>query len=583
MSSATSFETSIASKNNKADPATLSAIIRTARGENNASLVLKNIRYLNVFTGEWLRGDIAVCGGFIAGIGTYRGETEIDGAALTCVPGFIDGHIHLESAMVTPPMFARAVVPHGTTAVIADPHEIANVLGAAGIDYMLDATQNLPLDVFFMLPSCVPASPFDENGAVLTNSDLQKLLAHPRVLGLGEMMDYPGVCNASAGPLEKIAGALSANKCVDGHAPGLTGRDLNAYISAGIKTDHECVAAEEAMEKLRLGQWVMIREGTAGKNLSALMPLFAKPFAARCLLVTDDKHPGDLLGLGHIDHMVRKAISLGADPALAYTMASHNAAQCFSLHHLGALAPGYQADFLLLSDVDTVSIHSVYKAGRRVAVGGALADTPEAVPVPMALGQVRIGKITGASFSQGRARVIGLVPGELLTTDEGCVDQADPARDIVKIAVIERHHNTGHIGRAYLAGYGLKAGAVALSVAHDAHNLITAGVNDSDMALAVNRIAQMGGGMAVVRDGQILGELPLPIAGLMSPLSAKDTAAALAHLIDAARALGVSPGIDPFMTLSFVSLPVIPALRLTTFGVVEAPKNSLPYYENFVT
>ncbi len=553
----------------KTDIAAQSALIRTARGEIKATVALKNVLYLNVFTGEWLRGDIALCKDVIAGIGIYAGELEIDGANLTCVPGFIDGHIHLESAMVTPPMFSQAVVPHGTTAVIADPHEIANVLGTAGIDYMLDATQNLPLDVFFMLPSCVPASPFDENGASFTLLDIQRYLHHPRVLGLGEMMDYTGVLHAAINPLEKIAQAHTAGKQVDGHAPGLYGHDLNAYIAAGITTDHESVAAQEAFEKLRLGQWVMIREGTAGKNLAALMPLFQNPFAGRCLLVTDDKHPGDLITLGHIDHMVRKAISLGADPATVYTMASHNAAQCFSLARMGALAPGYQADFLLLSDIETVSIHAVYKSGQCVAAGGQMAAPYAVQPQPLALGQVRISNISEDAFSLGRAKVIGLVPGELLTTDEGWAETADPVRGIVKIAVIERHRGTGHMGKAYLGGYGLKSGAIALSVAHDAHNLIVAGVNDSDMALATNHIAKIGGGIAIVQNGKVLSALHLPIAGLMSPEPAKKAAAALDQMIGDARALGVFPHIDPFMTLSFVSLPVIPALRLTTQGVVD--------------
>lgn len=558
--------------NDTASPAFLQTLIRTARGRQKAGLVIKNCTYLNVFTGEWLRGDIAVCGKYIAGIGEYEGETEIDAANKTVVPGFIDGHIHLESAMVTPLEFARSVLPHGTTAVVADPHEIANVLGTAGIEYMLSATENLPMDVFFMMPSCVPATRGDENGAAIGLRDTAKYLKHPRVLGLGEMMDFTGVLRAAPEVLRKISAAHALHKRVDGHAPGLHSKDLNAYIAAGINTDHECVTAEEAFEKLRLGQWIMVREGTAGRNLAALMPLFRPPYSARCLLVTDDKHPGDLITPGHIDHMVRKAISLGADPAAAYTMASHNAAQCFGLSRLGAVAPGYRADFLLLDDAETVSIHSVYKAGQCVCSAGqnpALPEFPAAAPAPH---DVNTGDITEASFRLQRARVIGLIPGELITTDEGYADAADLARDIVKIAVIERHRGTGHMGKAYLKGYGLQAGAIATSVAHDAHNLIVAGASDADMALAVRRIAAICGGMVIVRGGNILAELPLPIAGLMCPTPAADAAQALSLLIDTARALGVAPGIDPFMTLSFVSLPVIPALRLTTRGLVEAGK-----------
>ncbi len=560
--------------NGISDPAFLKSLIRTARGQQKAGLVIKNCKYLNVFTGEWLRGDIAVCGKYIAGIGEYEGETEIDATDKTCVPGFIDGHIHLESAMVTPLEFARAVLPRGTTAVIADPHEIANVLGTAGIDYMLSATENLPLDVFLMMPSCVPATRHDENGASINLRETAIYLNHPRVLGLGEMMDYAGVLSAAPGVIRKISAAHSLPKRVDGHAPGLYGYDLNAYIAAGINTDHECVTAEEALEKLRLGQWIMVREGTAGRNLAALMPLLRPPYFSRCLMVTDDKHPGDLMNLGHIDHMVRKAIALGAGSAVAYTMASHHAAQCFGLNHLGAIAPGYQADFLLLDDVDTAAVHSVYKAGECVFSLGLGPILPELKDVSPALRGVNIGNITEDSFRLERAKVIGLIPGELITTFEGYADALDIAHDIVKIAVVERHRGTGHIGKAYLKGYGLQIGAIATSVAHDAHNVIVAGASDVDMALAVRRIAGMQGGMVIVRGGNIMAELPLPIAGLMSPLPAFEVNKALSRLMDAARALGVSPGIDPFMTLSFVSLPVIPALRLTTRGVVEVGKDT---------
>jgi adenine deaminase len=500
--------------NDPSDPSFLHALIRTASGQQKAGLVIKNCTYLNVFTGEWLRGDIALCGKLIAGIGEYAGETEIDATNKTCVPGFIDGHIHLESAMVTPLEFTRAVLPRGTTAVIADPHEIANVLGTAGIDYMLSATENLPMDVLFMMPSCVPATRRDENGATIGLRETARYLKHPRVLGLGEMMDYLGVLSAAPNVLSKISAAQALYKKVDGHAPGLHGKDLNAYIAAGINTDHECVSAEEAFEKLRLGQWIMIREGTAGRNLTALLPLFQPPYSTRCLMVTDDKHPGDLINLGHIDHMVRKAITLGADPAAAYTMASHNAARCFHLNRLGAIAPGYQADFLLVDDVDTVAIHSVYKAGKCVFSKGFDPALPECKNAPTALHAVNIGDITESSFRLDRERVIGLIPGELITTDEGYADVCDTARDIIKIAVVERHRGTGHMGKAYLKGYGLQAGAIALSIAHDAHNLIVAGVSDADMALAVHRIACMQGGMVMEIS---LPNSPCPSRGSCAP------------------------------------------------------------------
>ncbi|MDD3213341.1 MAG: adenine deaminase [Eubacteriales bacterium] len=528
-------------------------------------LVLKNCNYLNVFTSQWLHGDIAIDNGRIVGIGAYHGEREIDLTGKTCVPGMIDGHIHLESAMITPREFARVAVAHGTAAVVADPHEIANVLGIDGVEYMLQASENLPLDVFFMAPSCVPSSPFDESGAILNHEAIAPLLANPRVLGLAEMMNVPGVLAGDADVMLKIAETKRLHKRIDGHAPGLSGSALQAYIAAGIQTDHECSALPEALEKLALGQWIMIREGSAARNLQALLPLFNRPYCNRCLLVTDDKHPGDLLQLGHIDHMVRKAISLGADSAAAYTMASWNAAQCFGLTGRGAIAPGYAADIVVMDNVESAAIHSVYHNGALVTPAQI---TGEETPMPAS--SFNMAPVTPQTFALKEAKVIGLVPGELLTTDEGSISAVDPQKDIVKLAVIERHHGSGHVGKAYVKGYGLKSGAIATSVAHDAHNLILAGVSDEDMALAANRVADMQGGIAVVQNGKVLASLPLPIAGLMSPRPAEEVQEALTRLMEHAYQLGVSKQIDPFMTLSFVSLPVIPTLRLTTYGVVDA-------------
>lgn len=547
-----------------------SARAACATGGHPYPLVLKNCDYLNVFTSQWLHGDIAIDNGRIACVGACEGEREIDLTGKTCVPGLIDGHIHLESTMLTPREFARVAVAHGTTAVVADPHEIANVLGAAGVEYMLEASEHLPLQVFLMTPSCVPSSPFDESGAVMGQEAIAQLLQNPRVLGLAEMMNVPGVLAGDADVLQKIAEAHRLHKWIDGHAPGLSGSDLQRYIAAGIQTDHECSSLPEALEKLALGQWIMIREGSAAQNLQALLPLFSKPYCDRCLLVTDDKHPGDLLQLGHIDHMVAKAISLGANAANAYTMASWNAAQCFGLMRRGAIAPGYRADIVVLTDVKTASIHSVYQNGARVT-----SDQFDGRDVPSPASSFAMAPVTRDTFALGEAKVIGLVPGELLTTDEGAASAADPQNDIVKLAVIERHHGSGHVGKAYMKGYGLKAGAVATSVAHDAHNLIVAGVSDDDMALAANCVAAMQGGIAVVQSGQVLASLALPIAGLMSPLPAEQVHEALTGLMERAHQLGVSGQIDPFMTLSFVSLPVIPALRLTTFGVVDVAAQAL--------
>ena len=539
-------------------------------GGHRFPLVLKNCDYLHVFTAQWLHGDIAIADGCVVALGACDGEREIDLTGKTCVPGLIDGHIHLESTMLTPLAFARVATAHGTTTVVADPHEIANVLGPAGIDYMLRASAALPLDVFLMAPSCVPSSPFDESGAVMDHEAVAPLLANPRVLGLAEMMNVPGVLTGDEDVRHKIAEAHRLHKRIDGHAPGLSGAALQAYIAAGIRTDHECSTLAEALEKLALGQWIMIREGSAAQNLQALLPLCGRPYCARCLLVTDDKHPGDLLQLGHIDHTVRKAISLGADSATVYTMASWNAAQCFGLTDRGAIAPGYRADIAVLDDVATAAIHTVYRNGALVTDAQFAGEG-----APMPASSFHMAPVTRDAFALREAKVIGLVPGELLTVDEGTASAVDPKQDIVKLAVIERHHGSGHMGKAYMKGYGLTAGAVATSVAHDAHNLIVAGVSDDDMALAATCVADMQGGIAVVQNGQVLASLPLPIAGLMSPLGAEKVHEALARLMEHAHQLGVSSQIDPFMTLSFVSLPVIPVLRLTTFGVVDAAAQAL--------
>ncbi len=549
-------------------------ILPVALGSEPAELVLRNVEYLNVFTGEFLTGDIAIAGGRVAGVGRYHGKAEIDCAGKTAVPGFIDSHIHMESSMLSPAQFARVAAPHGTTAIVTDPHEIANVCGENGIQYMLRATRGLPLDVFFMVSSCVPCSQFDENGCTLGTETIRRFLTEERVLGLAEMMNYPGVLCEDPATLEKIDCALAEGGMVDGHAPGLTGRQLNAYIGAGVTSDHEATCYEEALEKLRLGQWIMIREGTAARNLDALYPLLQGDSFRRCLFCCDDVHPGELLEDGHIDRIVRRAIARGANPAHAFIAASFNAAQRFGLGDTGAIAPGYFADLVLLSDRENVTVEAVYKRGSLVAMDGELVrpvEEPKAAGRKAVSGTVRVGDFSAEKLdAHGKALpVIGLVAHELITTDEGRAEAVDTERDIVKLAVIERHHETGHIGLCYLKGYGLKSGAVATTVAHDSHNVIVAGTNDADMALAVETLKACGGGMAVVDGGRVKAELALPIAGLMCDLDAEEAEAALSRVKDAAYALGASHEIDPLMTLSFMSLPVIPHRKLTTLGVVD--------------
>ena len=552
-------------------------IIETAAGRRRAQLVLKNAKYLNVFLNCFNTADIAVTDGYFAGIGEYEGEQEIDCGGLAVVPGFIDGHIHLESSVVSPLSFAAAVSPHGTTAVVTDPHEITNVLGRAGMDYMLSATENLPVDVFFCVPSCVPASPFDENGAHITSREVAEYIKNERVVGLAEMMNFPATIAADGEIIKMIATAENAGRAVDGHAPGLSGKALNAYISAGIGSDHECTTLDEALEKLSLGQYIMIRQGTAGRNLKALLPLLKGEAASRCLFATDDKHPNELLENGHMDYIIREAISAGVRAETAYKAASFNAAEYFALKGRGAVAPGYIADFVLLEDIDKVKIRGVYKNGAPIDLNSCNKDAGAATPGPEILNSVNAEKITAESIRLRRQseKVIGVVGGEIVTTDEGESDKIDVDRDILKLCVVERHKRTGHIGVCFVKGYGLKSGAVATSVAHDSHNIIAVGASDEEIAAAVNEIIEMQGGMGVVKDGKALESLKLNIAGLMTDEPVQAVADKITKLKAAAYSLGVNKNIDPFMTLSFISLPVIPKLKLTTLGVVDVEKFEL--------
>lgn len=549
-------------------------LIAVAAGREKADLVLKNAKYLNVFSNEFLCGDIAVANGLIAGVGKYDGKTEIDVSGKLVLPGFIDAHIHLESSMVTPAEFAKAVVAHGTTTVITDPHEITNVMGIDGVEYMIQASQNLPIDVHFMMPSCVPATEIDESGAELDCKDIDLYLDNKKVLGLAEMMNYVGVINGNKNVLSKIVTSQAHHKKIDGHAPELSGNDLNAYIAAGVYSDHECSTFENALEKLRKGQFIMIREGTAAHNLKALMPLLTQQYYSRCMFATDDKHPSDLLYGGHIDYIVKQALKNGADPIVALKTATHHAARYFLLNNKGAIASGYLADIVVVDNLEDFNVETVFKRGKLVFDGEVKDFSAPTVDEKLAekcFDTFHLDSVTPSSFKvDGKLGLIGLVGGELLTRNLGTADKIDEENDILKIACIERHKGTNHIGVGYVKGYSLKSGAVATSVAHDSHNIITVGCNDDDIAVAVNAIKDSKGGIAVVENGKIKALLELPIAGLMSDEPLTTVNEKLENAKSSAYELGADKSIDPFMTLSFLSLPVIPSLRITTKGVFDA-------------
>ena len=554
--------------------------------------LLKNGTVLNVFTGELIRENVLIGGGIVLGTGSYSdSDADIVRDVSGCVicPGLTDGHIHIESTMLTPAELARAVLPHGTTSIIADPHEIANVCGRKGIDFMLEMSEGLPLHIYIMVPSCVPAMPLDESGASLSAADIAPYFAHPRVPGLAEMMNYPGVLAHDAGVIEKLEAARAAGKVIDGHAPLLTGHDLDRYIAEGIQSDHECSSAAEGLERVRKGQWLMIRRGTAARNMEALLPLFDEPYCRRCLLVTDDKHPADLISEGHIDGIIRAAVRAGKSAVTCIQMATIQAAQCFGLRGVGAVAPGYCADILVLDDLDSMSIREVFSGGVSAAENGICKPFPKPDihdgKWASVLDSFHLSELSADDFhiepKGENCRVIGVIPGQILTEerieklDFSKNNGIDTESDILKLAVIERHKNTGHKGLGYIGGIGLKRGAIAASVSHDSHNLIVIGTNDADMAAAANRIRTIGGGCAAAADGKILAELPLPVAGLMSICDAETAAEQNRRLDLAVRELGVPDNISPFMNMAFVSLTVIPEIKMTTFGIVDVKTQKL--------
>ena len=550
--------------------------LAAARGEIEADLVIAGSWVANVFTGEWLKQDVAVYDGVIVGTGEYPGpRVEVPGRYL--VPGLIDGHMHLESSMLTPRELARALVPLGTTTVVADPHEIANVWGTPGLDYLLAASVNLPLDIFFMLPSCVPASPLGTSGASLDAADLAPYRRHPRVLGLAEVMNFPGAAAGDTHLLEKIA--LYPWGPVDGHAPLLSGKNLNAYRLTGVGSDHECTELSEALEKLRLGFRLMIREGSLARNLADLIPAITPASLRRCLLVTDDCHPEDLSRRGHLDHLLRLAVAHGVDPLAAVTMVTLNPTDYFMMHDRGAVAPGMVADLVAFRDLKEFRVEKVWKRGRLVAAEGRLLPDVDLPDYPAPKASLQVGALRSSVLSPrvtGEVvKVIGLVPGQLLT--EKLVTPAparngrlavDLGRDLLKLAVVERHRGSGQVGLGLVQGFGLKRGALAATVAHDSHNLVLLGADENDMLAAARHLVELGGGLAVVSDGQILADLALPVAGLLSLAPLEAVTRAHRCLREAYQSLGGSLD-DPFMTLSFLSLEVIPALKLTDLGLVD--------------
>lgn len=559
----------------------MSNIINVARGFEKADLVIKNANIVNVLSEEIHKADIAIKDGIIAGIGeNYSGEKEIDIQGAYVTPSFIDGHVHLESTMMLPSEFAKVALPAGTTTVIIDPHEISNVLGLHGISFMHEAVKNLPLDVYTMLPSCVPATPFETSGFDLNSYDLSLLIDKPWVLGLAEMMNFPGVLNQDNNVMAKLELAKSRGKCIDGHAPYLHGKDLCAYIASGVKSDHECTTPDEAVEKLRLGMYVMIREGTAAKDLDALMPVLKTCNTRKCIFVTDDRHPADLKE--HINGMVRRAVEAGVDPVKAVQIASLNTAEYFGLKNLGAIAPGYKADLLILPDLKTFKPDLVIKNGVVAAENGKLiAELPENEALAVR-NSVNVRWITPEDFriEANGSKVIALevIPHQLITKsvvsevkieDGNAVSNID--NDTLKICVIERHRATGNIGKGFVKGFNLKCGAIASTVAHDSHNMIVIGTNDADMYAAAVALIKCKGGKVVVKDGEVISELPLPIAGLMSDRNFDYVVNKCEELNKTAHSIGCKIE-DPFMTMGFLSLPVIPELKVTDKGVFDTNK-----------
>lgn len=560
----------------------LKHLIDVAAGREPADLVIKNCMVVNVFTGRIVPGDIAVCGDRIAGIGSYEGRQTVDAQGKYAAPGFIDSHIHIESCYVTPEEISRLLVPHGAATIIADPHEIVNVCGIPGLDYMMEAAKDAALDIKYMLPSCVPSTSFEHAGAIVDAAQMEEPIRRDNILGLGEFMDYPGVISAGDSVLEKLLVAKKAGKLIDGHAPSVAGLELNAYAAAGIQGDHECSTVEEMNDRLERGMYVLMRQGSACHNLRTLVKGVTPENSRRCLLCSDDRQPRTIFSEGHMDNHLRICVEEGLDPITAIRMATLNAAECFRLHDRGALAPGYRADIVLLDDLRDFQVRKVWLGGTLCAEDGRYLPQVHRHDAAAVRGSIRLKDFSAEKFkmhlTSNKVNVIGILPGGVVTKKDTAEIRLDadgefvwqPEQDIVKVAVLERHHYTGNVACGFLKGYGIQAGAVALSVAHDSHNIIVCGVSDQEMEAAVLALEKQQGGIVLVKDGQVIASMPLPIAGLMSDQSGEWVEQKLTEIHEKAFSqLGIQTGVEPVMTLCFMSLPVIPEMKLTDMGLFD--------------
>lgn len=560
----------------------LKNVIDTAMDRRKADLVIKNCKVVNVFSGTIQEGNIAITDGKIVGIGDYEGKEVVDAGGRYAAPGFIDGHIHIESSYLSPEELGRLLVPHGGTTIMADPHEIANVCGEEGLQYMIEAGKKTVLDIKYELPSCVPATPFENAGAVLDAKIIEKLIASPDFVGLGEFMNFPGVVNKEDDVLDKLIAAKEAGKWIDGHGAGLSGKTLDAYASAGILADHECSTIEEMQERLDRGLYILLRQGSACHNLRTLLKGVTPENSRRCLLCSDDRQPKTILEDGHLDNHLKICVEEGLDAVSAIRMATLNAAECFGLKDRGAIAPGYRADVVLLDDLTDFAVRKVWIEGQLVAEDGVYLPEIERYDISSVKGSVVLKDFSKEKFKMhlksNQVNVIGILPGGVVTeklTAEVTLDEDgefvfEPEKDIVKVAVLERHKGTGNVACGFLKGYGIKEGAVALSVAHDSHNIIVVGVSDEEMEFAVNSLVAQEGGIVLVKDGKVVESMPMPIAGLMSDRDGKWVDEKLTSIHEKAYAeLGICGSVEPVMTLCFMSLIVIPSLKLTDSGLFD--------------